>query len=49
MAAVRFIGGMSKWFSKHNEDYVVRAMSFLANSLEFPDLCNTAGAALFVS
>ena len=49
VAAIRFIGGMSPWFGKHAEAYVVQAMSFLASSLEFPDLCNSAGAALFVS
>jgi hypothetical protein len=48
ISAVRFIGGMSPWFSKHSEEYLINAMTFLANSLEDPKISNTAGAALLV-
>lgn len=48
ISAIRFLGGMSTWLSRHPDDFLEKTMNFLVSSLPTTECSSTAAAALQV-
>lgn len=49
ISAVRFLGGMANWLSKHPDNVLEKTMNFLVNFLPISECSSAAAAALQVS
>lgn len=48
ISAIRFLGGMAPWLSRHPDDVLEKTMNFLVSSLPISECSSTAAAALQV-